>query len=62
MIIMSKTDTNAIIEQLQRIEDKVDEMYLFYSNGKFTVKLIKWIFYTLVAIGGAFVMIKTILK
>ncbi len=40
---------------------KVDEMYKVFNNGSFLVKVIQWGFGLLLALGGAYLMIKSII-
>ena len=40
---------------------KVEQMYHVFNNGSFLVKLTKWGFATVIAIGGAYIMIRDIL-
>ena len=40
---------------------KVDEMYKVFNNGTFLVSVIKWGFGLLLALGGAYLMIKSII-
>ncbi len=40
---------------------KVDEMYKVFNNGSFLVKVTQWGFGLLLALGGAYLMIKSII-
>lgn len=55
---------NSILETLlvhsKERDEKVDEMYAVYNNGTFLVSVVKWGFGTLLAVGGAYMMIKSI--
>jgi len=66
---MSQSETAEIIrrldiicEQQAEISTKVDEMYSFYLNGSIGVKIAKWTFAFLMAIGAGYLMLKSIIK
>jgi len=40
---------------------KVEEMYKVFNNGTFLVSVVKWFFGLLLAVGGAYLMFKSIL-
>lgn len=52
---------DAIVEKIDAIVAKVDEMYKVFNNGSFLVKVIQWGFGLLLALGGAYLMIKSII-
>lgn len=56
---------NTILEMLikhsEERDKKVDEMYSVFSNGRFLTSVVKWGFGTLLALGGAYLMIKSII-
>lgn len=41
---------------------KVEDMYKVFNNGSFLVTVIKWIFGTILAIGGGYLMVREIIK
>lgn len=57
---------NATLEELlKHSEDrdkKVDEMYEVFNNGRFLTSVIKWGFGLLLALGGAYLMVKSIIN
>jgi len=66
---MSQSEITEIIRRLdiiskqqEEISIKVDEMYSFYLNGSVGVKIAKWTFAFLMAIGAAYLMAKSIIK
>ena len=40
---------------------RVDEMYKVFNNGTFLVSVVKWFFGLLLAIGGGYLMFKSII-
>jgi len=66
---MSQSEITEIIRRLDIISKqqeetliKVDEMYSFYLNGSIGVKIAKWTFAFLMAIGAGYLMVKSIIK
>ena len=66
---MSQSEITEIIRRLDIISKqqeetliKVDEMYSFYLNGSIGVKIAKWTFGFLMAIGAGYLMLKSIIK
>lgn len=53
------------IEEMKKNSDinhqKVDEMFTLYKNGSFLITVLKWVFATILAIGGAYLMFKQII-
>lgn len=41
---------------------KVEDMYKVFNNGSFLVTVIKWIFGTILAVGGGYLMVREIIK
>jgi len=41
--------------------EKVEEMYKVFNNGTFLVSVVKWFFGLLLAVGGGYLMFKSIL-
>jgi len=61
----SKRVADAIerMEEHSRCRDvKVDEMYAVFNDGKVATKIAKWMFAFLIALGGAWLMIKQIIR
>lgn len=56
---------NSILEMLikhsEERDKKVDEMYSVFNNGRFLTSVVKWGFGTLLALGGAYLMVKSII-
>lgn len=56
---------NGILEELlkhsEERDKKVDEIYSVFNNGKFLTQVVKWGFGTLLAMGGAYLMVKSII-
>lgn len=50
-----------LIKHSEERDKKVDEMYSVFNNGRFLTSVVKWGFGTLLAIGGAYLMIKSII-
>jgi len=56
---------NHSMERDKKVDEmvrKVEEMYKVFNNGSFLVTVIKWSFGTVLAVGGAYLMFKDILK
>lgn len=51
---------NLEVHSMER-DKKVDEMYSVFNNGKFLTQVVKWGFGTLLAMGGAYLMVKSII-
>ena len=48
-------------KKVDEIHTKVEEMYKVFNNGSFLVKVTQWGFGLLLALGGAYLMIKSII-
>jgi len=57
---------NATLEELlkhsEERDKKVDEMYEVFNNGRFLTSVVKWGFGLLLALGGAYLMVKSIIN
>lgn len=57
---------NATLEELlkhsEERDKKVDEMYEVFNNGRFLTTVVKWGFGLLLALGGAYLMVKSIIN
>ena len=52
---------DAMVEKVDEMYTKVEEMYKVFNNGSFLVKVTQWGFGLLLALGGAYLMIKSII-
>lgn len=50
-----------LIKHSEERDKKVDEMYSVFNNGRFLTSVVKWGFGTLLALGGAYLMVKSII-
>ena len=50
-----------LLEHSKERDKKVDEMYTVFTNGTFLVTVLKWLFATTLALGGAYIMFKDII-
>ena len=57
---------NATLEELlkhsEERDKKVNEMYEVFNNGRFLTSVVKWGFGLLLALGGAYLMVKSIIN
>lgn len=51
-----------LLKHSEERDKKVDEMYEVFNNGRFLTSVIKWGFGLLLALGGAYLMVKSILN
>ena len=57
---------NATLEELlkhsEERDKKVDEMYEVFNNGRFLTSVVKWGFGLLLALGGSYLTVKSIIN
>lgn len=57
----SEERANIRDKKVDEMYTKVEEMYKVFNNGSFLVKVTQWGFGLLLALGGAYLMIKSII-
>jgi hypothetical protein len=63
IVVRSAEDrANIRDKKVDEMYTKVEEMYKVFNNGSFLVKVTQWGFGLLLALGGAYLMIKSIIN